>query len=366
LACAALADGAAHGQTAPNAPLSGPYVSLGAGVDIQPDTIREAAPNLQLPHARFFQFDPGLAAQFGVGWGFGNGLRLDFDVPFLLNQVRGTTGYATPHRAGGTEVKYGGLVNLIYDFNLGLPVTPYLGLGAGGVEIEHDGFNFSSVGFSFPHPPNGSQVGGDFAYQGIVGLSYPVPAVPGLAMTAEYRFLGVADPGPGYRTTVFNGAGDVIGNGTVHYSNDFDHSLMVGLRYALFQPRPPVQGPEAAPPEAPAPAPMPTRTYLVFFDWDRADLTARARQIIAEAATASSQVQTTQIDVNGYTDSSGSAAYNRRLSVRRAESVAAELVRDGISADDIVMKGFGETNPLVPTAKGVREPQNRRVEIILQ
>jgi outer membrane protein OmpA-like peptidoglycan-associated protein len=77
-------------------------------------------------------------------------------------------------------------------------------------------------------------------------------------------------------------------------------------------------------------------------------------------------VQTTQIDVNGYTDLSGSAAYNKRLSVRRAESVAAELVRDGVSQDDIVMKGFGETNPLVPTAKGVREPQNRRVEIILQ
>jgi outer membrane protein OmpA-like peptidoglycan-associated protein len=104
----------------------------------------------------------------------------------------------------------------------------------------------------------------------------------------------------------------------------------------------------------------------VFFDWDRADLTARARQIVAQAATASTQVQTTRIEVNGYTDLSGSAEYNRRLSVRRAESVAAELIKDGVPDDEIELQGLGESNPLVPTAKGVREPQNRRVEIILQ
>jgi outer membrane protein OmpA-like peptidoglycan-associated protein len=51
--------------------------------------------------------------------------------------------------------------------------------------------------------------------------------------------------------------------------------------------------------------------------------------------------------------------------VRRAESVEAELVRDGVPKDEIVVRGFGESDPLVPTAAGVREPQNRRVEIIL-
>jgi outer membrane protein OmpA-like peptidoglycan-associated protein len=104
----------------------------------------------------------------------------------------------------------------------------------------------------------------------------------------------------------------------------------------------------------------------VFFDWDRADLSERARQIVAEAAAASTKVPTTRIDVNGYTDLSGSPAYNQRLSVRRAESVEAELVRDGVPKDEIVIRGYGESDPLVPTAPGVREPQNRRVEIILQ
>jgi iron complex outermembrane receptor protein len=122
--------------------------------------------------------------------------------------------------------------------------------------------------------------------------------------------------------------------------------------------------PEAAPP--PPPAPIPVRTYLVFFDWDRADLTPRARQIVLTAAQASTHVQTTQIEVDGYTDLSGTAQYNQRLSVRRAETVRAELVKDGVAASEIDIHGYGETHPLVPTAPGVREPQNRRVEIILK
>ena len=104
----------------------------------------------------------------------------------------------------------------------------------------------------------------------------------------------------------------------------------------------------------------------MFFDWDRADLTDRARQIIAEAAQATQRVQTTRIEVNGYTDKSGTARYNAGLSVRRAQNVAAELVRQGVPRQAITVQGFGESNPLVPTADGVREPQNRRVQIILR
>ena len=368
LALAAAFAGSAAAQNAQNpaagAPLAGPYVSLGGGVNIQQDLLREPAPSIGLPHGRWIQLNPGAAGEFSLGWGFGNGLRLDVEVPYLNNHVSGISG-APARRAGGTEEKYGGMVNVMYDVSLGLPVVPYVGLGIGGLDVAHDGFNSSVEGFVFPRKP-GNEVQGDFAYQGIVGLSYPIPMLPGLAMTAEYRFLGVLDPEPGYRTRVFNQDGETIGVGNVRDGNDFNHTVMLGLRYALFQPRPPVEAPEAAPPEGPPPAPPVVRTYLVFFDWDRADLTARARQIVAEAATASQQVQLTRIEVNGYTDSSGTPAYNKRLSVRRAESVASELIRDGVSEDDIEMKGLGESNPLVPTAKGVREPQNRRVEIILQ
>ena len=104
----------------------------------------------------------------------------------------------------------------------------------------------------------------------------------------------------------------------------------------------------------------------MFFDWDKADLTPRARQVVAEAAQATTRTQVTRIQVNGYTDTSGTPRYNQGLSVRRGQSVANELVRDGVPRSAISIQGFGETRLLVPTAQGVREPQNRRVEIILQ
>jgi iron complex outermembrane receptor protein len=128
-------------------------------------------------------------------------------------------------------------------------------------------------------------------------------------------------------------------------------------------PPPPLSG--AVAPPAPPPV-APVRSYLVFFDWDRADLTARAREIVAAAAQASTHVQTTRIEVSGYTDLSGTAAYNQKLSIRRAETVEKELIHDGVAASEIAIHGYGESNPLVPTAPGVREPQNRRVEIVLK
>ena len=104
----------------------------------------------------------------------------------------------------------------------------------------------------------------------------------------------------------------------------------------------------------------------MFFDWDKATLTDRARQIIREAADNSTKVQYTRIEVNGYTDTSGTPKYNQGLSVRRAHAVKAELIKDGVPPNAITIQGFGDTHLLVPTGPGVREPQNRRVEIIIR
>ena len=134
------------------------------------------------------------------------------------------------------------------------------------------------------------------------------------------------------------------------------------LRLTFGHPAPPL----AAPVAVAAPAPVAARSYLVFFDWDKATLTDRARQIIREAAANSTQVQYTRIEVNGHTDTSGTPRYNQDLSVRRANAVAAELVRNGVPRSAIAIRGFGQTQLLVPTSPGVREPQNRRVEIIIQ
>jgi outer membrane protein OmpA-like peptidoglycan-associated protein len=154
----------------------------------------------------------------------------------------------------------------------------------------------------------------------------------------------------------------VVASNRFKVTGDYNHSLMLGLRYAFNVAPPPVPAPVAAP-AAPAEA---ARTYLVFFDWDRADLTDRARQIVAEAAQATTRVQVTRIEVSGHTDTTGTAGYNQGLSVRRAQNVSAELVRLGVPRNAITTQGFGFSRPLVSTGPGVREPQNRRVEIILR
>jgi OOP family OmpA-OmpF porin len=123
----------------------------------------------------------------------------------------------------------------------------------------------------------------------------------------------------------------------------------------------------SAEPQRPVIAESPvSRSYLVFFDWGRSNLTDRARQIISEAAANSTKVQYTAIEVNGYTDTSGTPQQNQKLSVQHARAIAAELVKDGVPESAIEIRGFGDTHLLAPTGPGVREPQNRRVEIIIK
>ncbi|MFL5334244.1 MAG: OmpA family protein [Geminicoccaceae bacterium] len=105
--------------------------------------------------------------------------------------------------------------------------------------------------------------------------------------------------------------------------------------------------------------------YLVFFDFNKSTLTPAARQVISEAAADFRNSGQSQLQVVGHTDTSGSAAYNQRLSERRAASVQAELVRLGVPESAVVVTGSGQNDLLVPTADQVREPQNRRVEIIV-
>lgn len=114
-----------------------------------------------------------------------------------------------------------------------------------------------------------------------------------------------------------------------------------------------------------APAPLVARTYLVFFDWDSANLTEGALKVVDEAAAASQEESVTEVHVSGYTDTSGSPSYNKHLSIRRAQAVASRLVHDGVDAASISIHGYGATHLLVQTGPGVREAKNRRVEIIL-
>jgi len=121
-----------------------------------------------------------------------------------------------------------------------------------------------------------------------------------------------------------------------------------------------------APPPPPPAAPPPVRNFLVFFDFDKSSLTPRAMDIVKEAANVAKQGQNTRVTCTGHTDTAGPAAYNMALSLRRASAVKDALVREGVMPEAISVIGRGEEQLLVATADGVREPQNRRVEIVIQ
>lgn len=341
-------------------PITGLYIGGGVGANYHENsdaTVSGAGGRVNLGSGSI-RTNWGYTALGSIGWGFGNGLRVEIEGNYRNNGVRSVSGAFT---SGGTIHQYGVMGNALYDFNFlnwnlaGVSVTPYVGAGVGYVFSDWR----NVYGRSAAGRVRIDDRDGQFAYQGIGGVAFGLDQlVPGLSLTGEYRFMGTLDPE--LNVTATNSAGAIVGAGTYKPTN-YNHSILVGLRYAFNAPRP---APVVAPPVAAAPAPA--RTYLVFFDWDRADLTDRARQIIAEAATNARAVGSTRIEVSGHADHTGTAAYNQRLSVRRAENVAAELVRRGINRNEIGIQGFGFSRPLVPTAAGVREPQNRRVEIVLR
>lgn len=300
------------------------------------------------------EFDGGLAGIGSVGYGFGNGLRAELELGYRENDVDSIAGV---NGAGDVEA-LSAMANVAYDIDLGGRVTPYVGAGVGLANIDASGVS----------PIAGSTVNDDdtvLAYQALAGVA--VGLTDQLKLTFDYRFLNTDK----VELTASNGT-----NVDANYRN---HSLMVGLRFSFGAPPAPPPTPEPVaqaepapppppPPPAPAPEPEPVlaRNFLVFFDFDRSNLTEEAQAIVAAAAEAAQQGAVARIVAAGHADTSGPADYNIGLSQRRADSVRAELVRLGIGDGDIATRALGETDPLVPTPDGVREPQNRRVEIVLQ
>lgn len=128
----------------------------------------------------------------------------------------------------------------------------------------------------------------------------------------------------------------------------------------------PKPAPVAAPAPTPAPAPMPG-PFVLYFDFDSANLTADARKVVADAARAVAARKPASVVVTGYTDRAGSEAYNMALSKRRADAVVAALKAAGVTTDiRLIVASYGEMDPAVQTADGQREPRNRRVAIVLR
>jgi OOP family OmpA-OmpF porin len=243
------------------------------------------------------------------------------------------------------------MVNGIYDIPLGRRFNISLGGGAGIGQVNEK--VFASGGG--PLLSDGKDSG--FMWQAIGGFSYALN--PNLDLAIDYRYR---DLNSHIHSVTLAGPTD---SGSLK-----EQAVMANLRWYFGRqeeaevaaaPPPP---PPPPPPPAPVP-PAPVKTFIVFFDFNKSNLTTEAQNVVSEAVKAAKDFGAVRILITGHTDTVGSDSYNQGLSERRAAAVKDEMVREGLAENEIATVGKSFHDPLVATGPGVREPQNRRAVIDL-
>ncbi len=299
------------------------------------------------------KFHDGFTGLGAVGYSFGH-FELEGELAARRNGVKDLT-----NPGGGTGHVWAEslMVNAIYDFLPDRALSPYIGVGAGAAHV-----NYSDVGGSSGALINDSD--NVFAYQGIVGLRYNISSQ--WTADIDYRYFATANPDFNTNGNTVPATNSVRGQ---YRSNNF----LVGLTYHFGAPPPamPVAAPEPPPPPPPPPPPMAEapkpipQVYLVFFAFNRSEISPVAAQVLDHAIGDFQRTGSVAFDVKGYTDLAGTEKYNLKLSERRADAVKAYLLAHGVAASQIKTEWFGEADPRVPTAPGVRNQENRRAEIVL-
>jgi OOP family OmpA-OmpF porin len=281
---------------------------------------------------------------YTTGWALGGMIGYDFLGPRVEIELmyRDTMGTLVIPASQGTfavdKSQITTMLNVLYDFNAGGTIVPYAGVGAGVAVLAINGVA-------------GRAESTEFAYQAIAGVGYNINST--FRINLEGRFYGSTTP------TFYNAA---TLNGVPFSSSVTPANNNISL-LASFQIR--MGAPAAVSPAPPVPSAA-APSFMVFFDWDRSNLSAQALNTIKQAAGAYRTKGNARVTATGHTDTSGPEAYNMALSLRRANTVKDALVREGVPATAIAVIGRGEAGLLVQTADGVREPQNRRVEIVIQ
>jgi outer membrane protein OmpA-like peptidoglycan-associated protein len=112
--------------------------------------------------------------------------------------------------------------------------------------------------------------------------------------------------------------------------------------------------------------PPPPRHFTLPFRFDSEELTEEGRKLLPDVLQAVKNYPVPEVVVIGHTDTTGTPQSNAELGLRRANAVRALLVQAGLDMAAIDVRSHGEAELLVPTADGVFEPRNRRVEVTVR
>lgn len=343
------------------------YVEVGGGPMIVEDLDFDAnngAGSFSAEASDGFDFD-NLGFDFGglVGYDFG-AFRLEAEASYREADIDSITtnntgvlfGGPSGNVAPGTYDALGNInalsfmVNALVDFGADDGIQGFVGGGVGVARTDINGTINSAVQ-AFDDSDSG------FAWQALAGVRAPLTENWDVGL--RYRFFNADNV-----NLVDTRGGDLD-------TRLRSHSLLGTLTYNFGgeEPLPPVPvvTPPPPPPVVVAPPPPPPMCnkgpYIVFFGWDESNITPEAATILDNAVSAYRNCGNASVMLAGHTDTSGTMQYNEGLAMRRNSSVRDYLSGRGITGDRISSEAFGETQLRVPTADGVRELQNRRVEV---
>jgi OmpA-OmpF porin, OOP family len=334
---------------------TGWYVGLSGGANWVEDTDPAPIAGSAYPFGgsvnETAEFDTGWIVTGALGYSWASNWRVEFELgyrsnegDFIRNSAPGVVGADT----GDVEItQFTQFLNVMYDFPITDRIDFSVGAGIGGNLISYDNNNLWA---GHTNAPAGLNYDDDYVLAGqlIAQVNYAVNNR--LDLYVDYRYMVSDEP---------EFISDTVNRGFEIESDN--HAVMIGLRYDLAADvAPTVYTPPPPPPVAAAP-----KQFIVFFGFNKSNLTSDAQRVVAEAASAAKASGSASILVTGHTDTVGSSRYNDRLSNRRASAVKDELVRQGIGAGQITTVGKGETELLVQTGDNVKEPQNRRATIDL-
>jgi opacity protein-like surface antigen len=349
------------------------YVELDGGPMIVED-IKFDLPNA--PNA--VQADHHKGYDFGgiVGYDFGM-FRLEAEGSYRnadLQQLEiGTAGVArsngktianTTLGANGDSSVLSFMVNALADFGPDDGLQGFLGGGVGVARTKFDGVTINNSGPGFLDDSDSG-----FAWQLLAGVRAPL--TDSIDVGLKYRYFNSSnldlvdslgrDTGAKWKShSILGTIGFNFGGAPAPMQTCWDGTSLPMDATCPARPVPP------PPPVAPPPPPAVVCNkgpYIVFFEWDKSDITPEAATILNNAASAYANCGSASVMLAGHADRSGSSQYNVGLSQRRADAVRSYIAARGVPDSRISTEAFGESMPRVPTADGVRELQNRRVEI---